>query len=85
MSNIVIEELEDMAEKKATEMKQCYNPGRSKFIRQTDGPKVYPMARHSFEKLVRESGAMIRYKGMVLIDCTIIDKYLENFREPAEI
>lgn len=59
-------------------LEQCCNPGREKYIRQVDGPKVYPMGRHSFDKLAREAGAVLRYSGMVLVDTTLINKYLDK-------
>ena len=79
-------ELENMEKEQAKVVEQCFNPAREKYIRQVDGPKVYPMGRHSFDKLARQSGAIVRYCGMVLVDTTIINKFLDdNFREPAEL
>lgn len=80
--NITIDELENYADKK--ELRQCMNPGRSKYIRQVDGPKVYPMGRHSFDKLARDAGAILKVQGMVLIDTQKLDKFLdENFAEDS--
>lgn len=80
--NIYIEELENYGNKK--DLKQCMNPGRSKYIRQVDGPKVYPLGRHSFDKLARDAGAVLRVDGKVLIDTHKLDKFLdENFAEDS--
>lgn len=83
---IQIDELENMEKERTKAVEQCFNPAREKYIRQVDGPKIYPMGRHSFDKLARQSGAIVRYCGMVLVDTTIINKFLDdNFREPAEL
>ena len=67
---IQIDELENMEKEQAKAVEQCFNPAREKYIRQVDGPKIYPMGRHSFDKLARQSGAIVRYCGMVLVDTT---------------
>lgn len=62
------------------------NPGRSKYIRQIDGPKVYPMGRHSFDKIAKDAGAVLRISGMVLVDTELFDKFLDaNFREESAL
>lgn len=43
---IQIDELENMEKEQAKAVEQCFNPAREKYIRQVDGPKVYPMGRH---------------------------------------
>lgn len=82
--NIEIKELEEMENSKR--FKQYMNPGRSKYIRQVDGPKVYPMGRHSFDKIAKDAGAVIRVCGMVLVDTELVDKFLdENFKEDSSL
>ena len=82
--NIEIKELEEMENNKR--FKQYMNPGRSKYIRQIDGPKVYPMGRHSFDKIAKDAGAVLRISGMVLVDTELFDKFLDaNFREESAL
>lgn len=87
---IIIEELENLEMEnesgKKKRYEQCMNPGRAKYIRQVDGPKVYPMGRHTFDKLAREAGAVLRYSGLVLVDTKVLDDFLDsNFREPSTL
>ena len=87
---IVIKELEELEMEnepgKKKRYEQCMNPGRSKYIRQADGPKVYPMGRHTFDKLAREAGAVLRYGGIVVVDTNMLDEFLDNnFREPSTL
>ena len=82
--NIEIKELEEMENEKR--IKQYMNPGRSKYIRQIDGPKVYPMGRHSFDKIAKDAGAVLRISGMVRVDTELFDKFLDaNFREESAL
>lgn len=79
-----IQELEQMENDK--KFKQYMNPGRAKYIRQVDGPKVYPMGRHSFDKIARQAGAVLKVCGMVIIDTQLFDKFLDdNFREESSL
>ena len=57
---------------------QCMNPGRSKYIRQVDGPKVYPFCKQQFKKLATEAKAVLEIGGMVLIDTEVLDQYLDD-------
>ncbi|MDD6070305.1 MAG: DUF6462 family protein [Clostridiales bacterium] len=81
---IEIQELEELENDK--KFKQYMNPGRAKYIRQVDGPKVYPMGRHSFDKIARQAGAVLKVCGMVIIDTQLFDKFLDdNFREDSTL
>lgn len=82
--NIEIKELEEI--EGAKKFKQYMNPGRAKYIRQVDGPKVYPMGRHTFDRIARNAGAVLKVNGMVLIDTSLFDEFLDkNFREPSDL
>ena len=84
--NIEIKELEEFELENGKQYKQYMNPGRSKYIRQIDGPKVYPMGRHSFDKLARQAGAVLKVCGMVLVDTNLFDEFLDNnFREESSL
>lgn len=43
-----------------------------------------PLGRHSFDKLARDAGAVLRVDGKVLIDTQKLDKFLdENFAKDS--
>ena len=85
-NRIRIDELEEKELENGRPIKQYMNPGRSKYIRQIDGPSVYPMGRHSFDKIARQAGAVLKIHGMVLVDTQLFDKFLDdNFREESSL
>ena len=55
--------------------------GRKKFVRYDEGAKIYSMGLHSFQNLARDSGAVYKIKGVVLVNTQVVDEYLETFRE----
>lgn len=47
---------------------------------------MYPMGRHSFDKIARQAGAVLKVCGMVIIDTQLFDKFLDdNFREDSTL
>lgn len=76
--NIEIKQLEEFELENGKQYKQYMNPWRSKYIRRIDGPKVYPMGRHSFDKLARQAGAVLKVCGMVLVDTNLFDEFLDK-------
>lgn len=74
-----IDELENYGDSKK-KIPQYMNPGRAKYIRQIHGPEVYPFGRHSFDKLVRDAGALLEISGMKVVDTEKLDAFLDaNF------
>lgn len=49
-----------------------------KLIRSKDAPQYYPFCRATIMKLAEKAGAIIRVGRCVLIDRTILDKYLQD-------
>ena len=58
--------------------------GGKRYLRKDEGPIFYSLGRHTFEKLVKESKAVVRYGNSVLIDTERINSYLEAFYDDAD-
>jgi len=65
------------------QLEKLTQTGHKKFVRYSEGARLYSMGLHSFQSLARDAGAVYRLKRIVLVNLDIIDKYLENFREEA--
>ena len=57
---------------------------KKRFVRYKEGAKLYGLCQSTFEKRAKEAGATYKIGKAVLVDCEIFEKYLENFRIPAE-
>ncbi len=53
---------------------------RKHMCRYKEGAELYSMGLTKFQELAKEAGAVIKYKGCVLVDTDKIDEYLEGFR-----
>ena len=51
-----------------------------KFVRYSDGAKMYSMGMNKFQTLAKDAGAILKIDRMVLVDLDIFDQYLETFR-----
>ena len=52
-----------------------------KYIRYKDGAKVYGIGLTKFQALAHEAHAVCKIDGIVLVDCSIMDKFIDSFRE----
>lgn len=66
------------------ELEAMVRTGAKRFIRKNEGEIIYSLGRHSFERLAKDSGAVIHYGNSVLIDTEKINKYLEAFYDEVE-
>jgi len=51
-----------------------------KFRRYADGAEYYGMSKNSFIKLAKDAKAIYKPSKSVLVNCEIIERYLEGFR-----
>ena len=59
-------------------MKNKVNPKR--FVRYKEGAELYSMCQTKFEEIAKEAGAVYKLNKLVLVNCDILDDYLEPFR-----
>lgn len=52
-----------------------------KFVRYEEGAKKYSMGLSKFQSLAREAKATYKVDKLVLVNCDLLEKYLETFRE----
>ena len=52
-----------------------------KYIRDKDGAKVYGIGLTKFQALAHEARAVCKIDGIALVDCSIMDKFIDSFRE----
>ncbi len=52
-----------------------------KFVRYEEGAKKYSMGLSKFQTLAKEAKAIYKIDKVVLVNCELIEKYLETFRE----
>jgi len=57
---------------------------RKKWIRCSEGIKIYSMSRPKFIELAREAGAAVKINSVILVDQDAFDSYLETFRIPGK-
>lgn len=51
-----------------------------KFVRYSEGAKLYSMGLTKFQKLAKDAKACYKIGQLVLVNTEILDKYLETFR-----
>ena len=66
--------------KKTEDLAKLVKNGK-KFVRYQEGAELYSMGIHTFEKIAREAVALYKIGRIVLINTTLVDEYLEIFRE----
>lgn len=59
-------------------MKNKVNTKR--FVRYKEGAELYSMCQTKFEEIAKEAGAVYKLNKLVLVNCDILDDYLETFR-----
>lgn len=57
--------------------------GQKKFVRYDEGAVLYSMGINKFRDLAHEAGAVYKVKRCALVNCDIVNDYLENFKEDA--
>ncbi len=55
-------------------------PARKKFVRYKEGCELYSMGMNKFQQLARDAKAVYKIDKLVLVNCEILDRYLETFR-----
>lgn len=53
---------------------------KKKFIRYQDGAEIYSMSMRRFQDLAKDAGAIYKVGKMALVNCEILDAYLETFK-----
>ena len=51
-----------------------------RFVRYKEGAELYSMCQTKFEEMAKEAGAVYKLNKLVLVNCDILDEYLETFR-----
>ena len=51
-----------------------------RFVRYKEGAELYSMCQTKFEEIAKEAGAVYKLNKLVLVNCDILDDYLETFR-----
>ena len=57
---------------------------KKRFVRYKTGAELYDVCQSTFEKWAKEAGAVCKVGKVVIVDCEVLDRYLESFRLPAE-
>ena len=52
---------------------------KKKYIRYKDGPAIYSISQKKFEQLAKEANATYKVGKAVLVNCEILEQYLEMF------
>ena len=61
-------------------MKKINTNIKSKFVRYSEGAKMYSMGLSKFQEISKEANACYKLGQMVLVNTEILDSYLEKFR-----
>ena len=51
-----------------------------KYVRYKEGAIRYSVSIHTFQDMAKEAGAVIKCRGVSLVDTTIFEEYLDSFR-----
>jgi hypothetical protein len=51
-----------------------------KYVRYKEGAIRYSVSIHTFQDMAKEAGAVIKCKGVALVDTTVFEEYLDSFR-----
>ena len=51
-----------------------------KFVRYQEGAELYSLGLTKFQEMEKEAKAFYKIDKVVLVDCVILDQYLETFR-----
>lgn len=53
---------------------------KKKFVRYKEGADLYSICQSKFEQMAKDAGACYKLDKVVLVNCDIFEKYLENFK-----
>lgn len=53
---------------------------KRKFVRYQEGAEMYSMSIRKFQDLAKDAGAIYKVGKMALVNCEILDEYLETFK-----
>lgn len=53
---------------------------KKKFVRYKEGSEIYSMSLRKFQELAKDAGAIYKVGKMALVNCEILDQYMETFR-----
>lgn len=53
---------------------------KKKFVRYKEGSEIYSMSLRKFQELAKDAGAIYKVGKMALVNCEILDQYMESFR-----
>lgn len=51
-----------------------------KYVRYKEGAVRYSVSIHTFQEMAKEAGAVIKCRGVSLVDTTVFEEYLDSFR-----
>lgn len=51
-----------------------------KFVRYKEGAFIYSMSQSKFQEFAKEAGAIYKVGKIVLVNCKIIEDYLDSFK-----
>ena len=66
------------------EMMSLGQKEKKRFVRYKTGAEIYDVCQSTVEKWAKEAGAVCKVGKAVIVDCEVLDRYLEAFRLPAE-
>ena len=53
---------------------------KKRFVRYSDGAELYSMSERKFMDLAKDAKATYKINQVVLVNCDILEEYLESFR-----
>lgn len=53
---------------------------KRKFVRYQEGAEIYSMSVRKFQDLAQDANAIYKVGKMALVNCEILDEYLETFK-----
>lgn len=53
---------------------------KRKFVRYQEGAEIYSMSVRKFQDLAKDANAIYKVGKMALVNCEILDEYLETFK-----
>ncbi len=57
------------------------NASQKRYVTVKEGIMLYGLGRHSFEDLIKESGARRKIKGRILVNTEVLNKYIDDMFE----
>ena len=60
------------------------NAAQKRYINMKEGYMLYGLGRHTFEKLVKDSGARRRIGQRIIVNTEVLNQYIEDMFEDNE-